>query len=157
MAGKRIHEKTSWEWYGVKLLFECSISGEPAPETIDKNYTSSLKLYEENIVVVKAQSFEHAYKIAEKKAITASTYSNPYDEVVEWRLVRTLDAFKLFDRKIKSGTEVYSRLIRVLKDIPTDKVVSDFYPEIIEGNDGGPDYNFIVRIKEFNARPNSKG
>jgi hypothetical protein len=43
-----------------KLLYECIIKGNPNPETIDKNYTNSRKTYEESIVLVKAQSFDHA-------------------------------------------------------------------------------------------------
>ena len=147
--------KSKWEWYGVKLLYECIISGTPNPEYIDENYTSSSKTYEESIVLVKAQSFDHAYKIAEKIANESGhSYTNPYDENVEWRFVEAIDAFQLFDDVLKTGTEVYSRLIRVQKGILREDFISSYYPETT-GDEKSPDYNLILRIKEFNARPNS--
>ena len=54
---------TKWKWFSVKVIFESIISGEPAADTIDKNYTNRYKNYEEPIVIVRSQSFEHAYRI----------------------------------------------------------------------------------------------
>ena len=60
----RKERKSSWEWYSVKLLFESIITGEPAPKKIDRNYSSDFKTYEERIIIVKAQSYKHAYILA---------------------------------------------------------------------------------------------
>ena len=50
--------KSAWEWYAIKLLFESTISGEQDKDKIDENYDNKFKLYEEQIVVIKAQSSE---------------------------------------------------------------------------------------------------
>ncbi|MBS4171725.1 DUF4288 domain-containing protein [Bacillus sp. FJAT-49736] len=55
------------EWYAVKLIYEFLITGEPDPAKIDQDYNTD-KQYEENIIIVKANSFEHAFSIAEMRA-----------------------------------------------------------------------------------------
>jgi hypothetical protein len=147
--------KSSWEWYAVKLLYECIITGNPNPETIDKNYTNAHKTYEESIMLVKAQSFEHAYSIAEKKAKEEEIdYLNPYEEKVEWKFVEAIDCFHLFDEELETGTELYSRFFHVPKDVPLEEVIYHYYPETVEEDE--VDQNFILRNRDFNARPNSK-
>ncbi|MDP4182698.1 MAG: hypothetical protein Q8942_16620 [Bacillota bacterium] len=44
-----------WQWFSVKLIFESIISGEPEPDTIDKNYTNKYKTYEESIYQVQGK------------------------------------------------------------------------------------------------------
>ncbi|MBT2655384.1 DUF4288 domain-containing protein [Bacillus sp. ISL-18] len=154
---KRLRKKLSkeWEWYAVKVLYECNISGNPSPEIIDENYSNTHKTFEESIILVKASSFEKAYVIAEKEAKKAEIdYLNPYEELVEWKFVEALDCFKMFDEKLQSGTELYSRFLRVPKDISRENVISHYYPETVEEDE--VDQNFILRNKNFNARPNSK-
>lgn len=78
---KRLRKKMSkeWEWYAVKVLYECNISGNPSPETIDENYSNTHKTFEESIILIKAPSFEQAYVIAEMEAKKAEIdYLNPY-------------------------------------------------------------------------------
>lgn len=67
---KRLRKKVSkdWEWYAVKVLYECIISGDPAPGTVDENYSNTHKTFEESILLIKAPSVEQAYKIAEREA-----------------------------------------------------------------------------------------
>jgi hypothetical protein len=147
--------KSSWEWYAVKLLYECFIIGPPNPETIDENYSDTHKTYEESIILVKAQSFDQAYSIAEKKAKEGEfDYRNPYGEAVEWKYVDALDCFILIDEKLQSGTELYSRFLRVPKNITNEKVIAHHYLETVEEN--VVDQNFILRNMDFNARPNSE-
>jgi hypothetical protein len=149
--------KSKWEWYAVKILFESIISGEPTPEKIDKNYSKTLKTFEESIIIVKAQSFDHAYKIVEKKAKdNEHDYINPYDEKVEWRFVDFLDCFSLFDENINSGTEVYSRFIQVPIEMKTEEVMNKFFPDSISEDENAPDYKFQLRVREFNKIPNSE-
>ena len=58
---------SSWNWYGVKIIKEIIVKGEPDINLIDEFYEdNNEKYYEESLLLVKAQSFEHAYKIAEK-------------------------------------------------------------------------------------------
>jgi hypothetical protein len=152
---KKKTRKSSWEWYAVKLLYECIITGNPSPETIDENYSDTHKTYEESIILVKAQSFDQAYSIAEKKAKEQEIdYHNPYDEMVEWQFVEALDCFILIDEKLQSGTELYSRFLRVPKYVPREKVIDHYYPETVVEN--VVDHNFIFRNRNFNARPNSE-
>ena len=73
---------SSWKWFAVKLLFASSISGEPTTEKLDEKYTNEFKLFEERIVVVKAQSSDHAYRLAELKAKASEmTYIGPAEKV----------------------------------------------------------------------------
>lgn len=69
------------------------------------------------------------------------------------KIVVALDCFNLFDEKLQTGTELYSRFLRVPKYVPREKVISHYYPETVEKDE--VDQNFILRNKDFNARPNS--
>lgn len=149
-CGKR---ESTWEWYAVKLLYESIIVGEPNPEKIDANYSNQFKAYEESIILVKAQSFEHAYKIAEKKAKEAEMeYYNPYDQMVNCRFVDAIDCFRLFDIDLKSGTEIYSRMLHVPIKEKTEKVIEVYYPETLIEDDNEPDHYYPFRIREFNYK-----
>ncbi len=147
MRKKRV---LTYQWYAVKLLFESIISGNPDPKTIDENYTNSYKNFEESIVIVKAQSFEHAYSIAEKKASQMeSEYTNPYGEVVNMKFVQAIHCFSIYEETLGTGVEVYWRPLRVSKDTNTEDFLDRYYPETIEDN-SGIDYNFILRNGKFN-------
>lgn len=142
-----------WKWFAVKVLFECNISGKPSLETIDEQYSNTHKTFEESIILVKAPSFEQAYVIAEKEAKKKEIdYLNPYDEMVEWKFRESIDCFNLFDEKFQSGTELYSRYLRVPKGTSNEKFISHYYPETVMEE---VDHNFILRNKDFNLRPNS--
>lgn len=125
--------KSSWEWYAIKQLFESTISGEPNKDIVDEKFSDDFKLYEERIIVVKAQSSDHAYKIADKFGKQDEmTYSNPYDQIVEWKYIDSLNCQQLFDDEIKSGTEIYSRLIKVPVNDKTENVIKTFCPETVD-------------------------
>ncbi|MEH6996464.1 DUF4288 domain-containing protein [Neobacillus drentensis] len=118
---------------------------------MDENYTNAHKTYEESIMLVKAQSYEQANSIAEKKAKNEEIdYLNPYEELVEWKFVEALDCFILIDEKLQSGTELYSRFLRVPQDVPREKVISHYFPETIEEDE--VDQNFILRNKFSSTR-----
>lgn len=135
--------KTSLKWFAVKLLFESVISGEPSPDTIDDNYSRDFKNFEQSIILIKAQSFDQAYKIAAKKAKDAEiVYQNPYEETVNCQLIKALDAFELFDDDLISGTELYSRFIRVPKGVENDEVISKYYPESVQTDETQPDCSY---------------
>lgn len=119
-----------WEWFAVKVLYECNVSGESSPDTIDENDSHTHKSFEERIILIKASSSEQAFVIGEIEARKAETdYLNPYDEMVEWKFVKSIDCFNLFDEKLQTGTELYSRFLRVSKDISIEQVISHYYPE----------------------------
>jgi hypothetical protein len=145
---------SKWQWFSVKLIFENVISGEPEPDTIDKNYTNNYKTYEESIVLIKAQSFDSAYKIAEKKAREMEMdYTNPYGELINHKFIEAISCFSIID-ELSTGAEMYSRVLRVPKPVDTGDFLDRYYPDTIENN-SGLDYNFVLRNRNFNKKPNS--
>lgn len=145
-----------WKWFSVKLIFEIIISGEPEPDTLDRNYTNDYKNFEESIIIVKAQSFEHAYRIAEKKASQMELeYTNPYGELINIRFVQVIDCFSISEETLSTGTEVYWRQLRASKDTDKEDFFNKYYPETVEDS-RGIDYNFVLRNRDFNKRPNTE-
>ena len=145
---------SKWQWFSVKLIFENVISGEPEPDTIDKNYTNNYKTYEESIILIKAQSFDSAYKIAEKKAREMEMdYTNPYGELINYKFIEAISCFSIID-ELSTGVEIYSRFLRVPKPVDTGDFLDRYYPDTIENN-SGVDYNFVLRNRNFNKKPNS--
>jgi hypothetical protein len=148
---------TKWQWFSVKLIFENIISGKPEPDTIDNNYANNYKTYEESLVLIKAQSFDHAYKIAEKKAREMEmNYTNPYGELINYKFVEAIDCFSINEETLCTGVEIYSRFLTVPKPSDTDDFIDKYYPDTIEDNNG-LDYNCVLRNRDFNKGPNSRG
>nr|WP_286133947.1 DUF4288 domain-containing protein [Bacillus sp. AFS053548] len=74
---------------------------------------------------MKAPSEEEAYLIGEKEAIKNEVeYLNQYDQTVQWKFIELIDCFNLSDKKLGTGTELFSRFIRVPEDLPNEKVNS---------------------------------
>jgi hypothetical protein len=150
---KRIHSK--WQWYSVKLIFESILSGGPEPDTADESYPDRYKMYEESLVLVKAQSFGHAYKIAEKKAKEAEAeYQNPYGESVHHKFVEAIDCFLILEETLLTGVELAWRVLRVPKETDPQEFIDTYYPDTIPVKDG-IDPNFILRSRDFNTRPDT--
>lgn len=146
---------TKWQWFSVKLIFENIISGEPKPDSIDENYTNSFRNFDESIIIVKAQSFDHAYKIAEKRASQEELeYTNPYGELVNMKFVEAIDCYLIGDETLKSGVEVYWRQLRVTKDTDTEGFLDKYYPDTVDDN-SGIFYNSILLNSEFSYKTNS--
>jgi len=119
-------------WYAVKMLFECFITGRPDASKIDDDYTED-KTYEESIYLIHANSLETAYEKAEQEARSYEmSYQNVYRQDVEWKFVRFLDAFHLFDQEPADLTEVYSRHISAPKRTKTEEFVRKMFPETEE-------------------------
>ncbi len=135
---------SSWRWYAVKLLFLSTISGEPNKDKIDEHYDNKYKVYEEQIIVVKAQSSDHAYRKADEVAKKDEMeYCNPYGQLVKHVFVDSLNCQRLFDAEIKSGTEIYSRLFKVPVEVDTEKVIETNIPEVVKEYPI-PYYNFLI-------------
>lgn len=146
MKKKKVNK---WEWYGLKLIYENIISGEPKPNTLNKDYNDKNKTYEESIIILKAQSFEHAYKIAEKKALQNEyEYTNPYGQLVKHKFIEGIDCYLIGDEALCSGVEVYWRLLRVDKNIDKEEFLDAYYPETIKQNDD-IFYNAVLLNKEL--------
>lgn len=130
-----IEEKSTLEWYSVKLIYEFIITGEPDPAKIDEDYNTD-KQYEESIMLVKANSFDHAYSIAEVKAKEKEyEYINLYGEKVNYIFAEAIDCFHLFDEELETGTELYSRFLDVPKNLTRDEFLDQYYPETINEDD----------------------
>ncbi|MEH7514671.1 DUF4288 domain-containing protein [Gottfriedia acidiceleris] len=138
---KRIRKKSSneWEWFSVKVLYACKISGNPSPEKIDEDYDSdSHKTFEESIFLIKAPSYEEAYVIGKKEAIKNEVdYLNQYDQTVEWKFIKLIDCFSLSVKKLETGTELYSRFIRVPQNLPKEKVNSYIDRDLFQDKEVG--------------------
>lgn len=102
-------KKSAWNWFGVRIVKQIIVQGEPDKNLIDEFFTNDdIKHFEETIVLVRAQSFDHAYKIAETNAkLDDETYPNIYGQKISWKFIDAVDCFLIGD-KIKSGIEVYS-------------------------------------------------
>lgn len=147
--------QSNLQWFSVKLIMESIISGDVEPNTIDMNYTKEYKTFEESIILIRAQSFEDAYKIAEGKGKKAElSYINPYGETVNWRFVQAIDCFSLFVDSLYSGTELYSRFLRVSINTDIEQFLDRYYPDTIEDS-SSKDLNYIIRNQDFNKPPNS--
>jgi len=122
--------KSSWNYYGVKLIYQAVITGRPVTERLDENYTGTHTFFEESIMLVRAQSFEHAYDIAMRKAHGYSgntgTHENPYGQAVEWKLIDAIDCY-LIGGELTSGTELYSLYSHVGKEVAPSEYIMQKY------------------------------
>ena len=97
------------EWYGAKTLYQVR----------SNTVTSPNKLYEERIVLIKANSFDDAILKAEEEA---KRYANG-DPVITY--LEYVNVFKLYSEKILDKTEVFS-LMRESKYTP-DKYIDRYF------------------------------
>ena len=140
----RKDKNSSWWWYAVVLLFESTISGEPDEKKIDDNYSTELKLYQEQIVLFRAQSHDHAFKLADLNAKKQEmVYTNKYGQNVQKRFVDSVNCQKLFDNEIKAGTELYYRLYEEKLDVDTSTFLEKYLPETRDDSEK-PLYNFLI-------------
>ena len=115
-------KESSWNYYGVKLIKHIVVSGEPDKDLIDEFYDESGEQeFEESVLLIHAQSFDHAYKLAEKRAAEDNiVYKNVYGQQVEWRFIEAVDCFLICD-ELKSGAEVYSCIYTADPGISADE------------------------------------
>jgi len=148
--------KSSWNYYGVKLIYQAIVTGQPIAERIDENYSDTHTFFEESVMFVRAQSFEHAFSIAESKANNyIEVYTNPYGQAVERKLVDAIDCFLIMDKPI-SGTELYSSISPVKKGItPSEYLMQkyeynlDDYGWNYEQNEKHTKLQIAIRYEEF--------
>lgn len=118
-------KESNWNWYSVKIIKKLNIKVKPKKEFLDEYYDDKVQNFEESIVIVKAQSFEHAYKTAEKKVLNDSmSYYNIYGQEVSWDFIEAVDCF-LIDNEIRTGTEIYSCFYKTSKSISDDDFIEN--------------------------------
>ncbi len=115
----------NWNWYGVKIIKKLIVKGQAKEELINEKYDDTIQNFEESIVVVKAQSFEHAYKIAEKGATKyEEPYYNIYGQEVFWEIVGAIDCFYIYDN-LETNTEIYSCYYKVPKSLSNQEFIEN--------------------------------
>ncbi|OTX18681.1 S-ribosylhomocysteinase [Bacillus thuringiensis serovar andalousiensis] len=117
--------------YAVKLLFESVHCSEPDPTKIDEHYEENNDtLFEESIILVKANNLEDAHELGKKIAMQSEdTYDNMYGEQITWKFRKVLHVFELDDTPFETGKELYARFLHVKKDEMVNAVVQKYYPE----------------------------
>lgn len=103
------------DWYSVKLIYKYTVTGEPDPILVDKFFSGRTKFYEESVVLVVADSFEEAYKVAESNA-SMDEYMNKYGQTVTMELYDAVDCFRFYEQP-QALTEVYSTIFSDDADI----------------------------------------
>jgi hypothetical protein len=129
--------KSAWNYYGVKLIYQMSVTGEPIPERLDDNYSDSHTYFEESVMLVHAQSFDHAFSIAEKKALdNTEPYTNMYGQAVETRLIGLIDCFHICpnDDGFTTGTELFSAITPVEKTMSPSEYIMKAYGYALNDN-----------------------
>ena len=125
--------KSNWNYYGVKIIKQIVVEGEPDPQLLNDYLENDdgKQSFEESIMLVRAQSKEHAYKIAKKKNIEfEEPYLNMYNQQVTWKFIKAVDYYEILD-KLKSGAEIYSCLHHTDKNETAD----DFIEKWFKNND----------------------
>lgn len=113
-------------WYAVKTLYRFEATGRA--RGADENYDAAATLFEERIVLFRAESFEAAIENAKHEAEQyASNYdhSNAYGQKVRCRYLGEYDAFEMAAEKPGEGVEVYSRTQLVPKQTK-DQTLGDW-------------------------------
>ena len=124
--------KSNWNYYGVKIIKQIIVIGEPDPSLVDEfYYDDGMQTFEESIMLIRAQSYVHAYKIAERKTTEfEEPYQNKYGQQVIWKFIKAIDCFLICD-KLVSGTELYSCLHTTNKDVSVNDFINKWF-----NNDG---------------------
>ena len=98
-------------WFGVKCLF--------VHHNLSKE--ENKKIYEERVIVIRANDFDWAIKKAEKEAKEYAQNEN------ECEYINFIDSFSIDDNKISDFTEVYS-IMRKSK-LEADDYIETYYDD----------------------------
>jgi hypothetical protein len=89
------------QWYVAELVVECRVGRQRA------------SLWDQQIVVFRARDAEQAHALALAYGKRHDhEYANSKNEVVRWRFKGLSDLIEVSAKRIKTGTEIYSRLLR---------------------------------------------
>jgi len=126
-------KNSNWDYYSVRIIKQIIVEGEPVPELLDDNYADDSKnCFEEVFMLIRAQSVNHAYKIAGKKAVQdEQAGTNVYGQQVVWKFIKAVDCFLILDR-LTSGVEIYSCLHYTDKNVSACEFVQTWF----NGDDG---------------------
>ncbi len=114
-------------WYGVKLLHKSTVSGKPVQDRMDEFYRDTTEFFEESVLLVKAISFDDAYRIAEAAARENNEdYENKYGQRVITEFFELLDCFRMTGCP-ESATEVYSTFFAKKRDEDEQALLDERY------------------------------
>ncbi len=137
---------SAWRYFSVKLIYQIVVFGNPIAERVDEYYTDDHTFFEESIVLVRAQSFDHAYTLAENRAHQVEHIAvNPYGQTIETKLVDAIDCFEIGE-SIGTGVEVYSAITPQRKCVTQSGYLKRQYGYNLD------DYTENTRRKEAFAR-----
>ena len=127
--------KSAWNYYGVKIIKQILVEGEPDPAKLDDEYEeATLQSFEESVMLVHAQSFDHAYRLAEKISTRYDQpYENPYGQTVTWKFVEAVDCFELFDQPCH-GVEAYSCFHETRIGVTPEEFLDKWFQLFADGN-----------------------
>lgn len=103
-------KRSSWNYYSVKIIKQIIVEGPPDLTLTNEPYEEITdQSFEESIMLVRAQSFDHAYKIAIRKSTEYDEpYYNIFGQKVTWKYIDAVDCYLIMEDEVGSGTEVYS-------------------------------------------------
>lgn len=132
-------KKSSWAFYSVRIIKQILVEGQPDPDLI-KQVAKDLDLaveellegdsrqsFEESIMLIRAQSSEHACKIAQKKAEESERPGlNPYGQKVTWKFIKIVDCYWIID-ELMTGAEVYSCFHDTDRNMTADEFINKWF------------------------------
>ena len=119
--------------YGVKVIYKYTVGN--GDNTV---------FFEEQILMVKADSFDEAYELAEKYADKCcDEHINPYGQSVKSEIYKMADCFLAFDEE-DNVTEVYSMVTKNKTNLSKDE-----FADILT-NQCSKEEMYVLRYKEFN-------
>ena len=108
MNHRKREEKNKEPWYGAKCVFLHT-----------KNDGCAGQVYEERVILIKANDFDEAINRAEEEA---EKYARDLDGCTYTGFI---DVFHIYDERISDGSEIYS-LMRT-SELKTDEYLDRFY------------------------------
>lgn len=119
--------------YGVKIIYKYTVDDE-----------KNTNFFEEQILTVMANSFDDAYKRAQKYAIeTCDNHLNPYGQNVNMEVYSIADCFLAFDEE-EGIREVYSMITQNKTNLSNNEFIDMLTHRCTK------DELYILRYKEFN-------
>jgi len=100
-------------WFGVKTLYRWEAFGEP--RNVDRGFEEDSTMFEERVVLVRANSIDQAIERAENEAAEYAnrSYKNFYGQTVQTRYLCCCDAYEIGEELIGEGVEIYSSVEKV--------------------------------------------
>ena len=137
-----LKKKSSWSFYSIKILKQILVEGQPDPNlvqklakdldsTVDELLEDDGQSFEESIMLIHAQSYAHANKIAEKKALESErngTGLNAYGQKVTWKFIKIIDCYWIID-DLATGAEIYSCFHDTDKSVTADEFINKWFNE----------------------------